>query len=37
MTARTLALGGVVWLVVATVVGIVTGRCLNLMEERDEA
>lgn len=35
MTARTLALGGVVWLVMATVVGIVTGRCLRLMEDDD--
>jgi hypothetical protein len=36
MTACTLALGAAVWLVLATVVGIVTGRCLRLMEDDDE-
>jgi hypothetical protein len=36
VTVRTVALGAVVWLAVATVVGLVTGRCLSLMEDPDE-
>jgi hypothetical protein len=36
VTARTVAIGVVVWLVLATVVGIVTGRCLSLMDDPDE-
>lgn len=36
MTARRIALGAAIWLAVATVVGIVTGRCLRLMGDDDE-
>lgn len=36
MTATRLAIGAAIWLAAATAVGIVTGRCLRLMEDPDE-
>ena len=36
MTGRALVIGGAVWLVAATVVGLFTGRCLKLMHDEED-